>query len=496
MTVLYIEDFKLGLDVRKDVLTAQPGSLQQLDNAVIDPGGAIVKAKAWVQVATLATGMTIGLYGTNSGTFGTEQLWVFAQGSGAPTKIADLSGAPFGQTVQLWMGTLQPPAGVSTGAGSLMEWAGCREYGPGQFFVSAGIWNAAHTAPSIYNWWNGVVVPSYVGYHPLASGQKMYRVGGSVIYFSGLGDPSDTNPLNPGGTGPNTVHPGAGFIDTSRLSADTNFLIGLAPYYKQVAAFSRSATLIFAMDPDPSKNDLSQTLATGAWSGNSIVPIGTGEIYFLARAGVRSLRSLSSGLQAGIADVGAPIDTLLAPAIANGTFVGLYAPAVHDITTGRYMIAIGNTMYILSSWPSSKITAWSAIPLPFTVDQIVTAGSKIFARAGDVIYQYGGADGLQYDTRPATVRTPLHPAGTPMTKKKSLSIAAEVQGNWAMSVCMDPDNPTIFEPVANLTRTTYAQETIPFSGFGSHIGFKLTCSDAAASKIGGISVRFDKSTEL
>lgn len=482
MPDIFVSDFRLGLDVRRSILTAEPGSLYQLDNAVITPGGEVQKCKSFVLVATLPAGQTQGLHGTNTGAMGTEQVFVFAPGvaGAAPVQLGSAGTIPI----------LQSNVALPSGDTALQRVISVEEYGPQNFFV-AGL-----TGPNgtLRNWWEGNSVPNYVGFAPLVSGQKMYRVYGPNLYFSGVGDPSVTDPLDPGGTGPNTVNPGAGFIDTSRIDSDSNWLIGMEAYYQEVAVFSRRACLLFTLDPDLANNTFRQVLRIGAVSNGSILQFGTGDVLFLSDSGVRSLRVLNYSLAAGVTDVGSPIDVLIQAAIAANPNA-IYAEAVVEVLTGRYWLAIGNTIYILSYWPSAKISAWSTITLPFNVDHITTAGNRVFIRSGDNVYLYGGANNATYDTNPCTIRTPFMAGGEPMLWKKTKSISAMVQGNWAMNVGMRTDLPTLYELAANLTGDTYSQQVFPFAGFGTHVSFQLTCADAAPSILGALAVKFQESTD-
>ena len=492
MTSLFVSDFKLGLDVRKGVLTAEPGSLRTLDNAVITPGGEVQKRMAFVQVASLPAGQTQGLHGTNTGAEGTEQLYVFQFGTaGASVQLASIA-LTDGDTVPLISYALQTNGGTE----QFVRVRDVAEYGPQQFFVTGDTCpSPSNQATTLRNWWDGAFVPAYVGYAPLVSGQKMYRVLGPALYFSGVGDPSVTNPLNPAGDGPNTVNPGAGFIDTSRIDSDSNWLIGMEAYYKQVALFSRRVCLLFTLDPDLANNTFQQLLRIGAVSNGSILQFGTGDVLFLSDNGVRSLRVLNASLAAGVTDVGSPIDTIIQAAIKANPSTVTRAEAIIDPISGRYWLAIGNTIYVLSYWPSSKINAWSTFTLPFSVDHMTVAGTHIFIRSGDNIYLFGGYDGATYDTCTTAVRTPHMAAETPTTEKTAVSVGVMASGTWSVSAGMAPDNTAFYEPVATLTNGTYGLQRVPYVGVGTHIGFTLTCNDAGPSVLGGLAARFEKGIE-
>jgi hypothetical protein len=486
MTSLFVDDFKLGLDTRRSILTAQPGSLRTLDNCVITAGGEIQKRKAFVKVATLPDN-TKGLEGTTAGSWGLEQLYTFsfAGPAGTTATLVNIPNTAFNNgPIPIIAAYLQShPDG-------LLEIVDAAEYGAGQFFVAAWTGTPGQDPTFLLNYWKGILVPAFGGIAPLVSGQKMYRVAGSILYFSGVGDPSVTNPLNPAGTGPNTVNPGAGFIDMAHIDSDALYLIGTEAYYKQVAIFSRRVCLLYNLDPDPTLNAVQQVLRIGAVSNRSILQFGTGDVLFLSDSGVRSLRVLNLAQAAGVTDVGSPIDNILQVITATNPNVAL-AEAIVEPISGRYWLAIGNTIYVLSYWPSAKISAWSTFTLPFGVNHMTVAGSKVFIRSGNDVYLYGGINGVSYDNSVATVRTPHMSADTPTTYKKAVSIGAMATGNWAVNVGMQTDNPDFYELVANITGDTYSLQQIPFSGYGTHFGFTLTCSDAAPAILGALTVNFE-----
>lgn len=487
MTTLFVDDFKLGLDTRRSILTAEPGSLRVLDNCIITQGGEIEKAASFVQVATLPAGSQ-GIHGTNTGADGTEEIYTWCLGAspGTNTTVATFTLTSTGVTVPVIQQQLQMTTGQTLARVSAAD-----EYGPGNMFVVGNV----NPGNVLTNWWEGNIVPGYTGAAPLISGQKAYRVQGPVLYFSGVGDPSAINPLNPGGTGPNTINPGAGFIDCSRIDSDANWLVGMEAYYKQVALFSRKVCLLFTLDPDLANNTFQQLLRIGAVSNGSIVQFGTGDVIFLADSGVRSLRVLNASLAAGVNDMGSPIDKIIQAAILANNSAALVSEAIIDPITGRYWLAIGNVIYILSYWPSAKISAWSTITLPFNVDHMTVAGTRIYVLSGNNLYLYAGLDGATYDTNVATVRTPHMSAETPTTEKKPDTINAMVTGNWSVSVGMTTDNTDYYELAANISGPTYSMQKIPFAGKGTHIGFTMTCTDAAPSNLGAISVSFQKTVE-
>lgn len=465
MTELIIDDFKLGLDVRRSILTAPAGSLQTLDNCVINAGGEIEKRAALVAVTNLPPGQTHGVIGVAG------VLHVF--GTGAPPAI-DPGTSPF---------LIQYHQLQSDGGRTINFILDVEPYETG-FLVIAN-----NTDGSVTNWWNGAIV--YRGANP-AEGiyariyqSKMYRLTGPYLAFAGVGDPSMTDPDN-------TTSPGAGFIDLSANDSDSNPLLGMEAYYKQMAVFSRLTTQLWQLDPDPAQNTLEQILRIGTFGPRSIIQFGTGDVLFMSDSGVRSLRAINASMAAAVNDVGSPIDKLIIAAIA--TLSGDYwiPVAVVQPISGRYLLAIGTTIYVLSYYPSAKISAWSTWTVPFWVDHITTCTNRVIIRSGDTLYMYGGPSGNQYDNTLATVVTPMMAADTPTLWKKPMSIDLMVQGVWQLQAGMLANNPNARELVGTFQGETYSLQAIPYAGYGTHIGLTLTTTDPSPALLGSITVNFQK----
>jgi hypothetical protein len=491
VTTFSIDDFRLGLDTRKSNLSAEPGSLQIADNVLVTAGGEIVKRAAFVPIVNLPIGMTKGLHGSSSGGLGTEQITVFALGDPATPALLVSSLTSWVGTLPTYVNYLQPDDSLET----LTDVIATAEYGPGKIFV-VGFTSEAPATGAPRNWWLGNLTTDYYGVAPLVSGNKMYRAYGPDLYFSGVGDPSVVAYNDPETGQPNTVNPGAGFIDMSTLDSDAAYLIGMEAYYREVAIFSRRVCILFTLDPDLANNAFVQLLRIGAVSNGSILQFGTGDVLFLSDNGVRSLRALNASLAAGTSDVGSPIDKIIQAAIRANPFTSQYAEAIIEPITGRYWLAIGNVIYVLSYWPSAKINAWTTMTLPFNVDHMTTAGNFVFIRSGDVIYMYAGLDGETYDNSVAHVRTPFMAADTPtIYKSGEILLNALVSGTWSVQIGMETDNPSLYELAATITGDTYSMQKLPFAGNGTHISFDLQCSDAAPQIIGALHLAFSKTFE-
>lgn len=142
MPYLVIEDFKGGLDRRRMELASAPGSLQVLQNAHINRGGEIEKAKSWVSKYTLPAG-TYGLVSLN------DTLYVFGSGTdpGVPvgTSYQQLA-SPDGEAMAAVIATTN----FSGGAFVTAEYTGSVQY---KFYLGAVIddWHEGLVRASMTN---------------------------------------------------------------------------------------------------------------------------------------------------------------------------------------------------------------------------------------------------------------------------------------------------------------------------------------------------------
>ena len=445
--VFSIEDFRRGLDTRRTPLTAPGGSLRILENAVVNPGGEIQKRFAFVR--TTGAPMTppwcmIGQYLT---------LHVF--------------GCPTGPVLPA--GTTPCPIvshNLADPGEPIVRFLDVETYGD-KFYV-VGIAASGNT----YHWYNGAVVvdagstPAR-GTYVRTYKTKMYRAMGYQLGFSGVGDPSDLNPSS-------TTHPGAGFIETALNDPDAEPVVALEVFYDKMAIFSRLATQVWKLDPDPSLDELAQVLRTGTVAPHSVHQFSTGDILYLSDSGVRSLKTQTVNALAAVSDVGASIDLIIMPIVRNDPDLAATARAVIQPSFGRYWLHINGTIYVLSYFPAGEITAWSTFTLPFIVQSFAVIGGNIAVQSttGD-LYFYGGPTRGEYDSTRVRVRTPHHDADKPTENKRVQSIDVACEGAWSVSVGMLPNNTEAFELVANINNNTFGLMSIPFAGYGTHVGVHL-----------------------
>ena len=232
---------------------------------------------------------------------------------------------------------------------------------------------------------------------------------------------------------------------------------------------------------------------TGTIAPQSVVEFGDNDVFYLSVSGVRSLRARDSSNAAFVGDIGNPIDETVIDAIAADSDGGDAAQGILDPRTGRYLLAIGSTIYVFSYFPSSKVSAWSTYEPGFSVESWAYDGSQILCRSGNGLYSLGGADGNIYDSSSVEVQMPFLDASTPATNKDFTGIDVTCTNQWDVSVSTDPTDISLSQVVATVNRTTYGLGRVSLVGFSTHIAPKLTCTTAGAAKLGNISIHYEGS---
>jgi hypothetical protein len=348
------------------------------------------------------------------------------------------------------------------------------------------------------HYYNGVLVAGAPNSATVtAHRSKMYAVNGSVAYFSALNNPTDW--VTGGGA------TDAGYIQLDGHDAGSVNLIGMATYYDQLALFSRASVQLWAMDEDPSQNQLIQTIGgTGLAAHQGLARYSSGDVLFMHDSGVRSLKARDQSNAASVSDIGSPMDqeirALIQQAIRedpNNPVPQILKPSkgVVDPNTGQFWLNILDHIYVLSLSPSANIVAWSRFDPGFVVGYMITVGSLLIVRSENNLYSYGNGSAETYDTSELEVILPMIAGNEPATDKLFTGMDAAVEGTWVFEVGTDVQQPDVKELVATVTGATFGMQNLGLQNFGTHIGIRARCSDAARARLSNIMIHYNKGAE-
>lgn len=313
---------------------------------------------------------------------------------------------------------------------------------------------------------------------------KEYLASGSTLYFSAINDATKWD----------IYDTGSGFIDMSNNFGGREDLTGVGVYQNNLAVFSRRNVQLWSMDADPAQNTQVQVLAnTGAIAPDSVVSVGSIDLLYLADNGVRSVRSRENTDTAYASDIGSPVDSIIIEHMAATGDLKFNAKAVIEPIDGRYWLAIGNKIFVLSYFSGSNISAWSVYEPGFTVTEMVAREDKVYVRDTDnKVYVFGGTDGSVYDSCEVVIELPYLDANKPATYKEAKGVDMTCNGEWEVYLGFDHTNPTARDIVATVTQSTFALGKIPATGAGTHFGPRFVHQAAGPALLANFIVHYDE----
>lgn len=294
----------------------------------------------------------------------------------------------------------------------------------------------------------------------------------------------------------------AGFLNVASETDGNEDLIVAARYQGQSAIFSQNSVTIYALDVDPSHDTFSDYLEnTGALAPGSVVRYGNNDVFYLDQTGIRSLRARDASNAPFVSDIGNAIDTFVQEYVNSLPKERLRkAVAAIEPRDGRFWLAAGDRIFVLSYFPGAKISAWTYYePTEFggeDVQAIVRAGSRLHVRAGDNIYTYGGLDGSTYPEDgevTGLVELPFLAGKTVATLKAINGFDIAASNVWACSVVLNPNRPDAEVNIGNIDKITFADEdSVRLPGETSMFALVLSCDRAGPATISQLAVHYDQ----
>lgn len=351
----------------------------------------------------------------------------------------------------------------------------------------SGTWVAGDTYEIILN--GTVFGGNTTNYVALTLDTKMYVAAGSILRYSKINSAilwDDTV----------TTNVGAGFINISNHYSGSDSLTALAVCGSDLSIFARRAIQIWHVEADDSNNIPIQKInSTGTRSPRSVVSYTDSAVLYLADSGIRTLRPRTSTSQATTNDIGRPIDTLVIAQMKTLTDAQIIAaPSVVDPVDGRYWLALGNIIYVLSSFPASgqgNISAWSTYEPGFVVEHMLAVDNRIYVRSGNKIYLYGGVNNDTYDNSTVTIQLPFLDAKKPADFKQLAGINFDALGTFDVTILVDPDDLTQYVDMGSISNFTYIEGNIDALGDTTHFAPRLVSTDSGKVTLSNISVNYE-----
>ena len=319
--------------------------------------------------------------------------------------------------------------------------------------------------------------------------KRVWSPANSLLRYSKVLDASDWTDSN--------VASGAGFFNHSQESEGSERLVVAAPYGRQMAAFSRRSIHLWNTSTDAEEITLDTTLAnTGALSARSALQYGNLDLFYLDEPGIRSLRANEQSGEAYASDIGNPLDLFVREYMDTLSEAQIRRSVAAIGPEGRYWLALGARVFVLSYFPASKVAAWTYHEHGFEISDFARIRNRFYARAGDTIYLYGGDDDTTYpgdDERTDVVSLPFITAQTPATMKFLTGFDIACTGEWRAELLSNPNDENQKTDIGRFTKTTYNRPNgrIAIPGQTTHMALDLTCTKGGSATISNLTLHYE-----
>lgn len=432
------DKFDLGIDLRKGASVSDANRLRDMTNAYVTTGLATQKRPGLVKVATLTPG-TKGLFAAfgKLNTFYSEGTIDLGAGLFKSNKLSGYAG----RIKDVWF------ADVFNG----------KIYASVQYEDGVTKHHYTDIAETLITDAN---CPHSQAVIKASTANKIFAAKGEVVRYCATDKPRDWSAADD-----------AGFLPTGLRFQGARDANALGIYRSNLVVLTTDGAQTWAIDPDPTKMLLSDTVENvGTQYPKTVVNV-SGDLYFLSDFGFRSITTQQYTNNLADTDVGSPIDMLVRPIIRNTAF----APnAFFHYGTGQYICMVGSVMFVYSVSRSSKIAAWSRYTIPFTVDAFAELNGELYFRSGDVVYRFT-PDAYDDDGQPFEVllELPYMDLKAPGQLKRLMGVDMVMEGECDFSIGFDVRDPDCYTPVVRLRGNTRPSGMIPMEGCGTEFSLRF-----------------------
>ena len=271
----------------------------------------------------------------------------------------------------------------------------------------------------------------------------------------------------------------------------------MAVYLTSVAVFSRRSISIYDLSQAASENVFKQSINNaGAIALRSIMPFLNTDILYLDEPGVRSVRIRDAGdANPYVDEPGTKLDTFVQSWTASVTEDVLRrAVGIIEPRDGRYLLAIGTRVFVLSVFPRSKIEAWTYYEPGLEITEFTRIDNKLFARDTNSIHLYGGVSGNEYPgdaTQDISIELPFISPKNPAEFKEWTGFDAACVGTWRVQALVDPGDEAKLIEIGRIVDTTYNHGGIGAVGESPLFAFKLTCTTGGATSVSSLEMHYE-----
>lgn len=531
MGYFLVDRFGGGVDTRRSEVAAPGGTMREIHNAFVNKGGEIEKRKKWGKVeelsnllADVSPGSTANKMDSHGPlpTFDLDAVLFLVNATTSGGNFVSDGGGYTLTVGRFTFGTFAHGTSLGTGAQGVNSSAlyadeilysftfefDVHETYIGQYLLTYTAGDICPTSKATVSGRSGTIGGTGSAAVNLV-GRFLSSINVSPNDF--LLIKSDTGaPEADGGTG-------AGQIETRGQGIDIGRPFAIQHYYSQVAVFGEKGVQFWNVDADAANFSYARGIAGEALVGRRTpLPYADGDVLYLTRNGIRSLRARDSSNFAQVTDIGSPIDSDVSAVLAFEEAVGRAALSVTHREAGQAWVIVGTKIYVLSRYPSADVSGWSTFDVPTIDDDLIDLNLQlgpgadmnqfimdacpisetVCVRMGtDEVFVYGGTSALsagdQYDASEARIVTPYFTMGDPYAEKHFTGFDLSADGAWGVEYSLDSENEA-WVSVGTITGNSHMQGQIPLDVTSAMIALRFTSTSASAAKISQFGIHFQK----
>jgi hypothetical protein len=281
----------------------------------------------------------------------------------------------------------------------------------------------------------------------ITQGSKIYAGNGETVRYCATNFPRDW-----------TTASDAGFLPVGIQATGQSDCTALGQFKNQLAVFFADSTQIWSVDADPANNSIiSNVENVGTLFSKSPAAL-SGDLFFLAPNGIRSVSviTLTDNFQDN--DVGSPIDSIIQSAITEADEAeSIYYPGL-----GQFWLVSGARVYVYSFSRSAKIAAWSIYRLPFVPDAVTVLNSQLYIRQGDDVYLVDRNATSDNGTPPTVeIRFPFLDCKSPGILKQFIGLDSVQEGTANIQFGFDSRDNSLMTDVVEISGDSRPDALVP-----------------------------------
>lgn len=126
----------------------------------------------------------------------------------------------------------------------------------------------------------------------------------------------------------------------------------------------------------------------------------------------------------------------------------------------------------------------------FSPEKFSTYLGRIYCRAGDNVFLYGGTDNNTYDQCGVTARLPYLDVDSPCVQKDFRGVDAAIEGDWSMSVSTDYATADFSKIVYRNNASSFQRAKVPMNRRATHFAMQFEELGNAYARLSSVTVHF------